>query len=259
MKNIINYDIDFTNIPVSVKKYLYIHDDICKKIPINTNSNKENLCEIKNYEILCEPFWLDDNNFSTWDEELDYLLNLEWEEIKKYVKNNPNFSILVRKKVKEKLLKVNEKLKSKGYILSIKIWYRPFEVQKRLFKKIYEYFQKKFLQDSKESIYNKTIEMISDPNKYISPHLTWWAVDVILYDKNWKVVDMWCPINYIWEKANLTTTEITDTQRKNRDILIDNFLEEWFAPLASEWWHFSYWDQYWAKFYWKKEALYWVI
>lgn len=101
--------------------------------------------------------------------------------------------------------------------------------------------------------------MISNPDKYISPHVTWWAVDVVLYKKWWDLVDMWCEVNYIWEKANLTTLSITKEQQNNRNILIDVFLREWFSCLASEWWHFSYWDPYWAKFYWKKEAMYWMI
>ena len=262
MKNIINYDIDFWKIPLEIKKYLYIHDDLCLNIKINTEYNKEKLVEIKNNEIICEPFW-NDKKILTWDKELDELTNLEETEMKKYLKNNPNFWIFVRKSVKDKLLKINNKLKSKWYYLAIKIWYRPLEVQKTLLEEALKYFQEKNIKEKLwktiDEIYEETIEMISDPNKYVSPHVTWAAVDVILYDKFWKLIDMWCNVNHIWEEANLTTLNITNEQKNNRDILINAFLEEWFSSLSSEWWHFSYWDPYWAKFYWKKEAKYWMI
>jgi len=258
MKNIINYNIDFVKIPLEVKKYLYIHNDIYSEMEIDKESNKEKLINIDNNEILCEPFW-NDELILTWNTEIDDLINLEELEMKKYLKNNPNFSILVRESVKEKLLMVENKLKEKWYFLALKIWYRPLEVQKELFTKIFKYFKEKNKWESIEGIYNKTIEMISDPNKYTSPHVTWSAVDVILYNKSWELVDMWCPINFIWEKSYLTTNNITKEQRNNRNILTDTFLECWFSCLSSEWWHFSYGDPYWAKFYWKEKAMYGMI
>lgn len=101
--------------------------------------------------------------------------------------------------------------------------------------------------------------MISNPDRDVSPHTTGWVVDVVLYDKSWELVDMWCPVNYVWEKANITTNDISEKQRRNREILQDEFLDSGFSCLASEWWHFSYWDPYWAKFYGKNEALFWAI
>jgi D-alanyl-D-alanine dipeptidase len=81
---------------------------------------------------------------------------------------------------------------------------------------------------------------------------------VALYTADGDLVDMWCPVNFIGELSHLTSEHITDIHRSNRDILTDTFLEEGFSSLASEWWHFSYWDPHWAKFYGKKEALYWM-
>lgn len=261
MKNIINYDINFKNIPFSVKKYLYIHNDIYQDIQINKDYNKEELIEIKNEEIKCKPFWNDELVF-TWNEEDDYIINLEGEEMSKYIKNNPNFWIFVRKEVKNKLLEIDKYLKEKWYYLALKIWYRPVEVQKSLFEEIFKYYKEKHItnpEKTEKEIYNETIQMISDPSKFISPHTTGGAVDVVLYDENWDLVDMWCVANYIWDEAHISTDLITDKQKANRDILIDSFLNHWFATLASEWWHFSYWDQAWAKFVGEKEARYWSV
>ena len=253
MRNIIDYPIDFSKISNEEKIYLYIHDNLLKDYPCK--NLKEKLVEIKNSEIKTAPFWNDEIIY-TGDEEIDYLLNLEAEEMKKYLEKKDFFWIFVRQWVKNRLLQANEYFKSKWFELVIKIWYRPLEVQKKLFNRIYKYFEKKYINLSQKEIYHKTIEFIADPNEFVAPHTTGGAVDLILVDLNWNEVDMGCKINYIWEEANMTTFNITQQQRKNREFLALGMLKFGFANLASEWWHFSYWDPYRAFFYWKKENLY---
>lgn len=212
----------FLKIPTEVKKYLYIHNDIYRWMPINKEKNNQKLVEITNNEIKCEPFW-NDKIILTWDKEIDDLLFLESKEMADYIQKNwDNFWIFVREEVKDILLKIDKNL-------------------------------------SQEEIYDLTTQMISNPDRDVSPHTTGWVVDVVLYDKSWELVDMWCPVNYVWEKANITTNDISEKQRRNREILQDEFLDSGFSCLASEWWHFSYWDPYWAKFYGKNEALFWAI
>lgn len=212
----------FSKIPTEVKKYLYIHNDIYRWMPINKEKNNQKLVEITNNEIKCEPFW-NDKIILTWDKEIDDLLFLESKEMADYIQKNwDNFWIFVREEVKDILLKIDKNL-------------------------------------SQEEIYDLTTQMISNPDRDVSPHTTGWVVDVVLYDKSWELVDMWCPVNYAWEKANITTNDISEKQRRNREILQDEFLDSGFSCLASEWWHFSYWDPYWAKFYGKNEALFWAI
>lgn len=212
----------FSKIPTEVKKYLYIHNDIYRWMPINKEKNNQKLVEITNNEIKCEPFW-NDKIILTWDKEIDDLLFLESKEMADYIQKNwDNFWIFVREEVKDILLKIDKNL-------------------------------------SQEEIYDLTTQMISNPDRDVSPHTTGWVVDVVLYDKSWELVDMWCPVNYVWEKANITTNDISEKQRRNREILQDEFLDSGFSCLASEWWHFLYWDPYWAKFYGKNEALFWAI
>ena len=256
MKNIINYPIDFSKIPETEKIYLYIHDNLLKDY-LSKNLD-EKLVFVRNDEIKTSPFW-EDNILYTQDEEIDYLLNLEAEEMKKYLDKKDDFWILVRETVKEKLLQANNYFKTLWYELVLKIWYRPLEVQRKLFTKIFKYFESKNKSLSKDEIYEKTLEFIADPDYFDAPHTTWWAVDLLLVDKNGKEVDMWCEVNYIWEKANMTSLSITEQQKKNREILALWMLKFGFANLASEWWHFSYGDAYWAYFYWKQKSLYKVI
>jgi len=254
MKNIINFDIDISKIPINERKYLYLHNDIYQDIEVNEETDKQVLVEVKNEEIKIEAFIYDQIE-NTWNKEIDYLVNLESVELKNYYNEN-KFSILLREQVKKKLLEINNYFKDNWYYLAIKIWYRPYQVQKNLFSKVYNYLLEKNPEKSKEKIYNETRFYVSDPDNSISPHLTWWAVDIVLYTKNNDLVDMWCRVNHLWEESNITTNKITKKQRENRIFLIDSFLKFWFANIASEWWHFSYGDQYWAKFYGKEKALY---
>ena len=253
MRNVINYPIDFRNIPDEVKIYLYIHDDLLENYPCKNLNEK--LVKIENSEIKTAPFW-EDERIYTNDQEIDYLINLEANEMKKYLEKKDSFGIFVRETVKEKLMLANEYFNSLGYEIVIKIWYRPLEVQRNLFKKVYDFFSKKYKNLSEKDIYNKTAEFVADPDKFVAPHLTGGAVDILLIRKNWERVNMGCDVNYIGEKANMTTFNITENERKNREFLALWMLKFWFANLASEWWHFSYWDPYWAYFYWEKKFLY---
>lgn len=255
-KNIINFPIDFAKIPVSEKKFLYIHNDIYRGKPINPETNAEKLVEITNDEIRSEPFW-EDEVVLTGNKEIDDLIALEGREMDEYIRQNGGkFGIFVRESVKEKLLKIEANFRKKWYFLALKIGYRPLQVQKNLFEKILAFYTAKNPNASEKEIYEMTTEMISNPTRDVSPHTTGAAIDVVLYRANGELVDMGCPVNFIGEKANLTTTDISDEQRKNREILQDEFLAEGFSVLSSEWWHFAYGDPYWSAFYGEKMARY---
>ena len=135
----------FSKIPTEVKKYLYIHNDIYRWMPINKEKNNQKLVEITNNEIKCEPFW-NDKIILTWDKEIDDLLFLESKEMADYIQKNwDNFWIFVREEVKDVLLKIDKNLKEKWYFLALKIGYRPLQVQKNLFKKIFEFYKEENL------------------------------------------------------------------------------------------------------------------
>lgn len=259
MKNYINYHIDLSKIPLDIRKTFYINDDLIKN-KIKVKDNWEKLIKLeKNSLIKIEPFWEDKNDFEIKDKELKYIIDLEWNELNKYLEKNKSYWILVRKGVYDRILKANEDFKKLWYEIVIKIWYRPLEVQKILFDEIKKYIKNKFSNLSENEQYNIICEFISDPNNYTPPHSTWWAIDICLKNLNWEYLDMWRPLNYPWEESNITFNDINNKQKENRMLLCDIMLKNWFANLESEWWHFSYWDPIWAYFYWEEESLYWAI
>lgn len=251
MKNIINYDIDFNKISTNIKKFLYIDDSLLHSI--NCKDDWEPLVIIDSNKILTKSYALD-KPIKTSDKETNYIINLENIITKKYSKNYKQ--IYVRYWVYEKLININQYFKNKWFQILVKSGYRSLIIQNILFEKLYKYFKNKFPDNSDENNLNITREYVADPSYIIPPHSTWWAIDIILIDDNENILDMWSPINYPDDISNLTTNKINMKQANNRIFLADSMINYWFANLPSEWWHFSYWDNYWAKFYWKKESIY---
>lgn len=157
---------------------------------------------------------------------------------------------LVRKSVLKKLQKINQRL-WKRYKLRIKIYemYRPLEKQRLEFGQISEQLRSEFPKLTKKKLWTKITQFIADPD-LCPPHSTGGAVDLTLYDPRQKVeLAMGTPINAIDEKAAIFHPKITDQAKKNREILLLAMIEEGFAPMCTEWWHFSYGDAYWAALY----------
>ncbi len=257
MKNYINYHIDLSNVPLDVKKTFYL-DDFLVKDNIQVKDNWEDFVELNWSDIKIAPFWEDKESTQVQDEEIQSMLDLESNLLTEYIQENWLW-IIVRETVANKLKEVNDYFKSKWYQICIKIWYRPLSVQQKLLEHISKYIDNKHPDLSESKRYEITCEYVSDPNNFVPPHSTWWAVDLVLMDLDWNEIDMWSPINYPWEISNITYTDISKETFENRMFLCDTMLKFGFANLSSEWWHFSYWDPIWAYFYWHKESIYWKI
>ncbi len=255
MQNYIWYPINLANVPIEIKKTFNLDDSLVDNYIIKKDNN-EKLVEItKNDNILISPFWEDEEKFEIKDKELKEIIELEWKLLKNYVEKN-DFGIYVRESVYYRLKEVNNYLKLNWYQISIKIWYRPLEVQHKLFDDILKYIKNKFPELNYDTHYQIICDYVSDPNNFTPPHSTWGAVDIQLLDTNLNPVDMWSPLNYPWEQSNITFTKLEKHQIKNRWFLQDTMLMFGFANLATEWWHFSYGDPKWAYFYGYSESLY---
>lgn len=126
----------------------------------------------------------------------------------------------LQKSTVDKLIQVNEDLKTKGY--KLKIWdaYRPLSVQKKLWAEF------------------PNANFIANPFTTGSNHNRGAAVDVTLVDLNNKEVKMptgfdefgaKCRRDYNW----------SDEIQSNVDILTDTMLKYGFTSIDSEWWHFD--------------------
>ena len=85
------------------------------------------------------------------------------------------------------------------------------------------------------------------PGQYILPHSghsRGSTVDLTLFDtRTGKDLDMGGPFDFFGERSHPDFRGITDEQYANRRFLRDTMLRHGFAPIPSEWWHFTLADE----------------
>lgn len=163
-----------------------------------------------------------------------------------YAKSLPN--ALLRLGAAERIIAVAKTLKQKGYMLELLEAFRPYEKQKQEFEELSILIAAEHPELSGKELWRKITESIADPD-VCPPHLTGGAVDVRLLDMNGGIVDMGNEFNTVGSASVLMSPHISAEARQARDMLVDAFLQHQYAPMPSEWWHFSYGDRYWGAFY----------
>lgn len=166
-------------------------------------------------------------------------------------------SIVVRKTVAEKLIKISKNLNEKfpGYKLKVVYGYRHPNVQLKYFENKKSELQKINIGDSEDELNEKTHMFVADPR--VAGHPTGGAVDITITTPNGDL-DMGTKIADFSneEKIKSFSFLINDEQKRNRKLLHDLMISEGFAPFYGEWWHFSYGDLEWASFYDKNSSIY---
>jgi zinc D-Ala-D-Ala dipeptidase len=254
-KNIILNKKKLLQIPQS-DKWMYYFDDYLVATISNFQYDSDEMIEVRTKDkIIVEPFW-DDSLPDISDGELTELINMEAEIFKAYLENHPNYKIKIRKNVLKKLNIAASFLPDNIYII-LKCGHRPIDVQISLFDKVYSYLETKNPKMTPEELYMLNLTFVADSKNFIPPHATGAAVDILLFDIKTKTyLDMGSPINYPGDSSWVTYEEISKEAKNNRELMRTVMLNVGFANLASEWWHFSYGDQYWALYYNLKKALY---
>ncbi len=163
---------------------------------------------------------------------------------------------LVREKVALKLFRVAKKLAPK-FCLKIVDAFRPISIQARLFKEIQKDLISKnpHLRNDPEKLYIETTKFIMDPKAH-PPHATGGAIDLTLVTLDGKELDMGSPINQISDLAITFCSSLPKKAIENRYLLFSEMRRQGFVNLPTEWWHYSYGDQYWAAFNKKSHTLY---
>lgn len=202
---------------------------------IQTIENNESFISLSKNWILCSS--------------QDIILNSESQNSKE---------IIVRIWVYEWLLRANRLLKemNNDYEICVVYWYRSIEVQIKTFLEILKNKIKIYYKDADE-LYEEVHKDIAVPS--VSGHPTWWAVDVLIYNKKTnKFLDFW---SFIYDFRidwfnSILNEDIPEEPYNNRIFLSTIMTQAWFAPYYWEYWHFSLGDKEWAFYYDKEYAIY---
>ncbi len=151
---------------------------------------------------------------------------------------------MVREGVVERLNEAQSYL-PQDYRISINCGYRPLEVQKRIFKKIYLRNLERNPDWDEENLISETCRHVAHPDS-IPPHSTGGAVDLTIIGPEGKPLNMGSPINKIEERTETFSDKISYEGLQNRKLLIMIMESAGFVTFPSEWWHWSYGDRYWA-------------
>jgi len=133
--------------------------------------------------------------------------------------------------------------------------FRPLSLQRAHFEKIKKNIARKESLAG-DALWERVTQFIADPD-LCPPHTTGGAIDLTLVrSKNGTELPMGTPVDAIDDRAFTWHREIAAAAQKNRRLLFDAMTGAGFVNLASEWWHFSYGDQYWAAFLGEHSARY---
>lgn len=157
-----------------------------------------------------------------------------------YKRIETNMPILVREKVALMLSTVARHL-SNNIFLQIDGGYRSPKVQSFLWKNRINQLGIK-----------KAKMLVGNPNNGVPGHTTGGAVDISLLDNNFKEINLSAPFEKYYDEQKLYSKKITKEAQHLRLLLYNAMLSAEFAPHDNEYWHFSYGDERWAKYYNKK-------
>lgn len=133
--------------------------------------------------------------------------------------------------------------------------FRPLRIQRKYFKEISEQVALKEGLTGR-ALWERVTQFIADPD-LCPPHSTGGAVDCTLVRiSDGQELDMGTSVDAINDLANTWTDGISEEAKKNRALLYNAMNEAGMVNLATEWWHYSYGDQYWAAYNQLPHALY---
>ncbi len=136
-----------------------------------------------------------------------------------------------------------------GCTFRIQYGYRHPDIQTTYFNRRYDFFLEKNPQLSSDKLIELTHTQVAYP--LVAGHPTGGAIDITILDPYGEKINMGTDIaDYsVPDKCFTYSSSITEVQAVHRKVLHDLMLQVGFAPFYGEWWHFSYGDREWAKFY----------
>lgn len=162
-------------------------------------------------------------------------------------------TMLCRQSVAEKLKMAAKQLSKKGLGIYIYELYRSPEQQQMRLQETYNRYGDKFSdKDELERYVRRCTAGVG------GGHQTGGAVDLTLCDSNGIPLDMGSeyPVKC---REMVTSYHLSPIVNKRRRLLCNVMHQEGFANYPGEWWHFSYGDQLWAAYRYKRYAIYSLI
>lgn len=165
--------------------------------------------------------------------------------------------ILLREGCIEKLRLASNLLRNERpkAILLIVYGYRHPTVQKKYFNSQLKRIQECFPELEGDDLLEEAHKFISVPS--VAGHPTGGAVDLtvlengVLWEMGTTIADFDQP-----EKIPTFSNQVTEKQKCCRLLLRSAMIRAGFAPFDGEWWHFSFGDKEWARYYKKAQAIY---
>ncbi len=162
---------------------------------------------------------------------------------------------LMRVGVYQRLLRAQSRLPM-GYRLRLYEGLRSLNVQEQLFAQESARVLVREPHLTPQRVHQRATLLVSplthwDGSRNTPPHSTGGAVDVEIVDATGSVIDFgmeirdWVGVEPSWCAPQ--HPGLGGVAHQNRDLLAQVMGNEGFARFDSEWWHFSYGDQYWAR------------
>lgn len=129
---------------------------------------------------------------------------------------------LLRPEVAEALLEANKYFHEKGYRIRIYDCYRPLDVQKKMWTKM------------------PRPGYVGNPYGNGSIHNRGAAVDMTLETLEGCHVEMGSEYDHFGKAAHIDNYDFSKEILENRKILFEGMRKFGFAPIRTEWWHFSF-------------------
>jgi len=167
---------------------------------------------------------------------------------------NPDYT-KIRKTIYNKLIIAQNNL-PKHLRLCLYEGYRNLKKQNSMFKTRFKQNRMLYKDWSFEEVFYETVKLVSpvfniDGTLNVPPHSTGGAIDFYLIDYTGNHVDMGIhPEDAALDNDGsiiLTNSQlISDTAKKNRELMNDVMISAGFVNYLTEYWHWSYGDRYWA-------------
>lgn len=176
----------------------------------------------------------------------------------KPINQSAGAEMLLRQGAAERLAQAATKIfqESKGErALKITDAFRPLAIQRKYFEEIKEKIRQEEGLDGRP-LWERVTQFIADPD-LCPPHSTGGAVDCTLINiRSGEEISMGTAVDTVDDRSNTWHDSLSATERDNRQMLIQAMTAAGFVNLPSEWWHYSFGDQYWAAFLGKPYAIY---